>query len=98
MNLASYEGRQRFIKILCEEWAKGTRIVESKDLYQRFQSEGITLDPRELHSFLRSLEMAGYIYGLKFSNTGATDTHGEFVIAHIDDSLCGKSWPENRSG
>ena len=90
MNLASYEGRQRFIKILCEEWAKGTRIVESKDLYQRLQREGITLDPREIHSFLRSLEMAGYIYGPGFLDTDATDVHGEFVITHIDDSLCGE--------
>jgi hypothetical protein len=81
--------RQRSIEILCEEWQRGSGAVESKTIYDRLQSEGITPGPGDMESLLVALETEGFIRAATYNDREGTGEHGAMVITYVaKEGLC----------
>lgn len=83
-----YAERQRCIEIICEEWAKDTGTVETKDVYARLQDEGITPPSGDMEAFLILLESEGQIRAAKMLGRDEIAKHGNMVITAVSDEMC----------
>ena len=76
------------MEIICEEWTKGTGVVESKDVYARLQEEGITPAEGDMDAFLQLLESQGSIRAAKMHGRDEIAKHGNMAITDVSDAMC----------
>lgn len=83
-----YAERQRCIEIICEEWAKDTSVVESKDVHARLQDEGITPPSGDMDALLALLKSQDLIRAAQMLGRDEIAKHGNMAITAVSAELC----------